>query len=361
VLVSELYKAWGADVVMPSLAVDPGSRAFRDRLYAAWDDWRVEPREVLLAYSADSGRTWSKPVVVNEPRRRSDPGASSNDFGPLVAVNAAGVVGVAWRDRRESVDGLGWQLRFAASFDGGETFTPSLPVSTGRMKAGQDEEWLVTALGSRSSGTAVDPMFVRLLRQEWSSGGHTSGITADANGTFHLLWADNHTGVHQLWTSAIRVAGEGVRQGDTTLAELEDISRDVEAEVTNVAYERKTQTLTAELRLRNISDSVISGPIRVRAVAVRSDVGIPAVVNAENGSHGAGAIWTIHGGGHDDRLAPSELSAPTAIRVHLADPLVVELVRPGKAKFNHEVLDLGLRAFSKPLGRRPAGAASPQP
>src|SRR5260370_16400286 len=54
--VSELYKAWGVDVGMPSLAVDPGSRPFRDRLYAVWEDWPVEPRQILLASSAHPPR-----------------------------------------------------------------------------------------------------------------------------------------------------------------------------------------------------------------------------------------------------------------------------------------------------------------
>src|SRR6185503_18627071 len=38
---------------IPWLAVDPGSAAFKDRLYAVWNDFRTQRLEVLLSYSAD--------------------------------------------------------------------------------------------------------------------------------------------------------------------------------------------------------------------------------------------------------------------------------------------------------------------
>ena len=46
-----------------------------------------------------------------------------------VAVNRDGVVGVLWYDRREANDNLAYHARFAASFDGGLTFSPSVRVS----------------------------------------------------------------------------------------------------------------------------------------------------------------------------------------------------------------------------------------
>jgi hypothetical protein len=36
-------------------------------------------------------------------------------------------------------------------------------------------------------------------------GGDTAGLAADAAGVFHPVWVDNHTGVPQVWTSAITV------------------------------------------------------------------------------------------------------------------------------------------------------------
>ena len=44
----------------PTLAADPGSPAYRDRLYVVWPDVRSGRAEVLLAYSSDKGKAWSK-------------------------------------------------------------------------------------------------------------------------------------------------------------------------------------------------------------------------------------------------------------------------------------------------------------
>ena len=40
------------------------------------------------------------------------------------------------------------------------------------------------------------------------NGGDTAGLAADANGVFHLLWIDNRTGVHQVWTTTVKVRGK---------------------------------------------------------------------------------------------------------------------------------------------------------
>ncbi|NJD18015.1 MAG: exo-alpha-sialidase, partial [Gemmatimonadetes bacterium] len=59
---------------IPRLAVDASRGPFRDRLYAVWNDLRMQRLEVLLAWSGDGGRSWSKPVrVVRDDRIRPDP------------------------------------------------------------------------------------------------------------------------------------------------------------------------------------------------------------------------------------------------------------------------------------------------
>src|SRR6185437_6995454 len=84
--------------------------------------------QVMVAHSDDKGKTWSKGVVVNDDYPRSN-GKGPNDFMPVVAVNNRGVVGLMWYDRRDNPDDTGYWVRFSASYDGGETFAPSVRVS----------------------------------------------------------------------------------------------------------------------------------------------------------------------------------------------------------------------------------------
>jgi len=181
----EVGKFW----FLPQLAVDAtsqgnrGSGAFRDRLYAVWDDGNGPLRvRILFAYSSDKGRTWVGPTVVSE-----QPADGSWGYGahmPAVAVNKDGVVAVSWYDRRGLPDvrtdrvpyyGPGCNVRLRVSLDGGETWQPSVQVNEQEIRA-----------------TAWD------LRDNAS-------LVADAAGVFHPCWSDDRTGVLQAWTARVDV------------------------------------------------------------------------------------------------------------------------------------------------------------
>jgi hypothetical protein len=163
---------------IPSLAVDA---AHGDRLYAAWLELDAAGNAgVMFSLSADKGSTWSGPVLLSEQRearRGADaPGPAYDAFLPTVAVNAAGVVGIAWYDTRATPgDRPGWEYRLRASIDGGRTWPPSARVSERRTT-------------TRKRGA-----------------GHTGGLAAAADGAFHLLWVDDRTGLQQVWTARVTV------------------------------------------------------------------------------------------------------------------------------------------------------------
>jgi hypothetical protein len=169
---------------VPSLAADPGSAAFNDRLYAAWVDHpKGKAARVVFARSADRGATWSEPVLLSEQPDAPGPDRPDHDaFLPTVAVNKAGVVGVTWYDSRGLPErGEGWDVRFRASADGGVTWPPSVRVT--------EESTVNDRAKKRRFGT-----------------GHTAGLAADADGVFHALWADGRTGIGQVWTAAVTAA-----------------------------------------------------------------------------------------------------------------------------------------------------------
>ena len=165
-----------------TLAVDASTGPHRGRLFAAWADFATGRGEILITWSDDAGATWSTPRPVND-----DSGARGSTGGPdhsmaTVAVNREGIVGVLWYDRREFPAGDGYRPRFAASYDGGVTWSASVAVAT--------------APSAASAQRGPDYL---------ANGGDTAGLAASADGRFHATWIDNRTGVQQVWTSAITV------------------------------------------------------------------------------------------------------------------------------------------------------------
>jgi hypothetical protein len=174
---------------IPMLAVDPGSKAFPERLYLVWAEKAPAGMQVMLILSKDKGVTWSKPALLSEQPEPKE-GARGKRYHALllsVAVNGAGVVGVSWYDTRDSRDGKPiCNVRFRASLDGGTTWLPSVRVTD----VANDFH-----LNDKNGGVEG---------KNWV--GDTAGLTVDAAGDFHPLWVDNRTGVKQVFTARVAVS-----------------------------------------------------------------------------------------------------------------------------------------------------------
>jgi hypothetical protein len=156
---------------LPSTAIDKSSGPFRDRLYFLREEDTEAGTNIVVNSSSDNGKTWSKPVVVNDNR------TPANHVNPTIAVDGRGVVGVAWNDRRGHKDGC-YDLYFTASLDGGETFLPN-----------------VTPGGKPTCPTAIP------------NGGETQGLVGGAGGVFHAAWIDGSSGVTLLAATTFTVPG----------------------------------------------------------------------------------------------------------------------------------------------------------
>lgn len=121
---------WGPLTLgIPILAADQGDGPFHDRLYATWADGREGRSGIRFSYSPDKGKSWSKSIAVDDLPGPTENKDGPENFLPTVAVNEAGVVAVTWYGRRDTRLGLGWDVRFRASLDGGETWLPSVRIS----------------------------------------------------------------------------------------------------------------------------------------------------------------------------------------------------------------------------------------
>ena len=337
--------------LLGQLAADPGSEPFKDRLYAVFPAIVNERIQIQSSYSADKGKTWSKPVVVNDDRSPEEGGKGPDHLLPAVAVSADGVVLVTWYDRRDAGDNLGWRLRAAASLDGGETFTANVPVTDAansyppttawdlRGGAGNDDTASLVSIG-----VYLDPFFV--------SGGHTSGLAVDADGSFHPTWTDNRTGIAQLWSASLSVGGTVAKHGSAELAELEDVSKSVTLKLGEIRFDRAAGTLSLAARLKNISGDAVQGPVKVRVITLESALGVAAITNADNGERGTGAVWDFSPQLPDGGLASMQLSAPKTLTFRLSD---LRGLRPGK-DFETAVLTLDTRVLGKLLKKEEAKA-----
>jgi hypothetical protein len=277
--------------VIPTMAVDLTSAAFKDRLYIAWEGHYNGRMRILLSVSRDNGKTWLAARPVDDPRPHND--TSRGPLIPVVGVNKDGVVGVSWYDERERPDGTGWDMRFAASIDGGETWMPSVRVSTGQPW--KDDVYGVrnprnTNVAGTREGVAVG-FVVENFFHEYP--GHTNGIAVGADGTFHVFWVDSRTGTSQVWTAPVQVAGPAFRNGSAELAQLVDVSDKVTVNVSQTVYDHKTGTLTTILRVKNTSTDTIRGPVRLRLISLESNVGQPSTRGSVNGIDGVGAVWNV--------------------------------------------------------------------
>ncbi len=324
VSVSDWYACEGWTPGLPVLAADASGGPFQDRLYVTWPDRRSGRCEILVSRSADKGKTWSAPIVINDDQAPADRERGRHHMLPAVAVNPSGVVGVSWYDRREAVEeSRQWAARFAYSLDGGETFSANIRVSD-PAASGRPGGYLPIMAYSTGGGShrprgrggnielQIGPQWIDYL-----CAADTAGMAASADGTFHTLWVDHRTGVPQLWTAAVQVDGKATLNGSPELAALSDLTQSVAVSFSNTDYDPKERIVALDMALTNTSEKTILAPLELRVIALKSSSAVPVLLGADNGLSGAGAVWDFTSQLPDGRLAPGQSSRARRIRFRL--------------------------------------------
>jgi hypothetical protein len=214
-----------------------------------------------------------------------------------------------WYDRRDDPKTIAYHVRFSASLDGGETWSPSVRVSEAPKKFEAKSESPIIAGVYGSSTVSFD-----LRRYEWIAGGHTAGLVADVMGGFHPFWVDNRTGKSQIWTTLVQVKGNVVKNGASQLESLDDVSSAVTLELANCGEEPASDVVSCTARVKNISKMTLTGPLKLRVVELRSELGEPQILDADNGQRGAGAVWDFSNFLRSHSLGPGESSNPKQLR-----------------------------------------------
>lgn len=281
---------------IPGIAVDQSNSVFKDRVYAVWQSTLDEGpgrsirQESFVSHSSDGGSTWSKPISIRNDERTEINTSEVVEYQTTATVNKDGVVGVMWYEGFSTSTAQGYSVRFAASLDGGETWTPSVRVSEAPCTFGGNERLQMTG---RIDHPAGSPLELGLWNRIRFDSGDTAGLVADSTGSFHAFWIDNRTGISQVWTAPIVVAGAVLKNGAAELAGLDDITDSVEATVVHSTFDIHTGNLSTVLRLTNVSKQTIRPPLKLRILDLRSDVGSLQSISAQNGVHADGAILDL--------------------------------------------------------------------
>jgi hypothetical protein len=316
--------------VIPDLAVDPGSAHFKDRLYVVWSDFRSGRLEVMLAYSSDKGKTWSREQVINDDHANPDPLVNGPDnVTPVVAVNKDGVVAVAWYDRRDFEDNISWNIRMRASLDGGETWRPSVKITDKpSLFGGATETWNAQPGGggggrggrgggdAERSGGAIVSLSGRLSYANFTfAPGHNGAFVADAAGGFHPAWIDYRNGMAQLWTATVSVKGLVAVNGGAGLESMSNLSSRLALQTISTTYDRQTNRLTFKTVLKNLSKTdTARGPLKARVLVLTSEnAKTIEIASSDNGARGVGAILDFTPEIKGGMLLPDSVSAPKNI------------------------------------------------
>jgi hypothetical protein len=174
----------------PYIVADDSRGPHAGNLYVGWTRWTLTDSEMLLSRSTDGGKTWSKPLEIDD-----GPGLPRDDNGALEGF--AGAVGpdstlyAVWSDGRD--------IYFTESRDGGVTFTrPRKAIPTAPSMFG------VQAV-SRANGfpqIGIDPGSGRLW-VTWSD---------YRNGDIDVFCSTS-SDHGRTWTPAVRVNSDAVHNG----------------------------------------------------------------------------------------------------------------------------------------------------
>jgi len=116
----------GSDVLAKGAAVIEVSPFNPQELYIVYAEQIVgtgDEGDIFFIRSTNAGQTWSNPIRVNDDITFTD------QVLPWMDVKPNGTIDIAWYDRRNDVNDLLWDVYFAASLDGGNTFTANTRIS----------------------------------------------------------------------------------------------------------------------------------------------------------------------------------------------------------------------------------------
>lgn len=174
----------------PAIAVDRSAGSYGGRTYAVWLGLGGD-RNHYVAHSDDAGATWSEPLSLTG---RSD--TTVHPTPVAAAVGPRGTLGVLWAENLTAMGEDCFEMRFAASPDGGGSFSePAVVADEPSCSDTRANRIRMHSGGPRGSTVA----------ERFQAGGDYFGLVPLPDGSFRVMWADARNGPFQLWTDRIEV------------------------------------------------------------------------------------------------------------------------------------------------------------
>jgi hypothetical protein len=150
---------------------------------------------------------------------------------------------------------------FRASFDGGETLTPSVPVSEIPYRPQRTDPIPLMSGHESRQPNAARRALVPLQR----------GTHGGPGGIDRRLWVRNSTGVPQLWPPRSRLPGFPKRTFSRP-GRIDRRQQQSGAVFTNLRLVRSTKMVEADLQLENLRAQTLHGPLKLRVLDLTSDL-----------------------------------------------------------------------------------------
>jgi len=214
---------------LPVLAVDPKY----GYVYLAWHDYRFGDADILFSRSVDGGRTWARPVRVNDDPLRN----GSDQFMPAIALSREGVIHLVFLDRRNDPRNISYDMYYAKSLDQGRSFGPNVRVTD----------------FSSDPNTLSDPSFI----------GDYIGLASDASGNVHPVWNGVRNGLGYTFTAIISSA-----QIITATSSLSSVFTQTAPSSSTSNVPTKSLTMTTESPVVVLTGSSLSSFATVGLVAI---------------------------------------------------------------------------------------------
>jgi hypothetical protein len=296
----------GGGVPYAKVAFGIDARRSPNRLFVLMNEGRVGRYALTLSHSDDRGETWSEAALIGS--------SVGEQFRPAIVVNDSGVIGVSWCATKDSTDRRWFAQYFAASYDGGSTFSPPVLVSSEwspLKSAGND----VPGHTINSPAVAADGTvsFAVHMAASFADAGEYTGLASDIHGVFHPFWADSRTGLNQVWTAS--VFPRAVRPRPTNCPEIgSQLSRRLALVFDPSTYDSASNVVTLPIRLRNVSRTEVCAPVVVEVVSGGGSTHA-TILNADNHVDWDGARFDYSRAMGDLRcLAPGDVTEAIAWR-----------------------------------------------
>jgi hypothetical protein len=213
----------GGDTFSPDIMVNDNIRnAWRltssiavdneGNIFVLWSDDRGDDWDIYFANSTDFGQTFSPDKRIN------DDSSGELHWDPRIAVDSKGDIYCVWEDNR---DGIGPDIYFSKSTDGGNTFSPNIKIndnidSSAQMQPsiaiddsdniyvvwedGRDFDSNIYLANSTDGGLSFSANkkitnFIPFIFRQSPS------IAAAGNGSLHIAWCDDRNSNYDIFYS----------------------------------------------------------------------------------------------------------------------------------------------------------------